>query len=164
LHIDEFDVDAQDPSSLLGKILRIDPEMAAASPYTVPATNPFVGSAGADETWSSGLRNPWRFSFDRATSALTVADVGQGSWEEIDFEPASAGRGRGDNFGWNCREGGHVFSTSCGSTVRRRLGDGEKVKARVKGETTDASGNTGEDALAIRLSASWPEPRWSRTS
>jgi hypothetical protein len=106
---------AQDLSSLLGKVLRIDPAQSGADPYTVPAGNPFLGAPGEDEIWSTGLRNPWRFSFDRASRALTVADVGQGSWEEVDFEPTSVGGGRGDNFGWSCREGGHVFAASCGS-------------------------------------------------
>jgi glucose/arabinose dehydrogenase len=103
---------AQNTSSLLGKLLRIDPQAQGEAPYTVPADNPFVGVAGADEIWSYGLRNPWRFSFDRATGALVIADVGQGSWEEIDYEPPSAGGGRGDNFGWDCREGAHDYETT----------------------------------------------------
>jgi len=102
---------AQDLSSLLGKVLRIDPEGAGPGQYTVPADNPFVGAPGEDEIWSFGLRNPWRFSFDRLTGALTLGDVGQGSWEEINFEPPALGGGRGDNFGWNCREGRHDFNT-----------------------------------------------------
>jgi glucose/arabinose dehydrogenase len=70
-----------------------------------------VGTSGADEVWSYGLRNPWRFSFDRLTGALTIGDVGQESWEELNYEPVSAGSGRGDNFGWVCREGMHDFSS-----------------------------------------------------
>jgi hypothetical protein len=89
---------AQLTSSLLGKILRIDPQPGGS--YLVPADNPF-----GNEIWSYGLRNPWRFSFDRATGALTVADVGEGAWEEVDHEPVGSGAGAGDNFGWNCREG-----------------------------------------------------------
>ena len=93
--------------TLLGKILRIIP---VGAPYAVPADNPFVGVPGArGEIWSYGLRNPWRFSFDRQTGDLVVADVGQGTWEEIDFVPAAAGRGRGANFGWSCWEGREVF-------------------------------------------------------
>jgi Glucose / Sorbosone dehydrogenase/RTX calcium-binding nonapeptide repeat (4 copies) len=98
----------QDLNSLLGKILRIDPHPSGGSSYSVPPSNPFVGVAGSrGEIWSYGLRNPWRFSFDRATGAMLVADVGYQTYEEVDFEPASAGLGRGDNFGWDCREGMH---------------------------------------------------------
>ena len=100
---------AQNLGSLLGKIIRIDPEASGPSSYTVPATNPFVGVDGADEIWSYGLRNPWRFSFDRSTGALLVADVGQNTWEEVNYEPIAAGAGRADNFGWRCREGMHPF-------------------------------------------------------
>jgi hypothetical protein len=104
---------AQNVGSLLGKILRIAPAGASPGGYSVPAGNPFAGpTPGRDEIWSLGLRNPWRFSFDRVTGALTIGDVGQGSWEEVDFEPQSAGAGRGDNFGWNCREGMHDFATA----------------------------------------------------
>ena len=94
----------QDPRTLLGKILRIDPRASAGSLYAVPPDNPFVGVAGADEVWSYGLRNPFRFSFDRLTGALLIGDVGQGSREEVDFEP-QPNAGRADNFGWSCREG-----------------------------------------------------------
>jgi len=90
---------AQDLNSLLGKILRIDPDPAGLLPYTVPAGNPF-----GDEIWSYGLRNPFRFSFDRGGSGLWIGDVGQGAREEVDFAPAP-GLGGGSNFGWNCREG-----------------------------------------------------------
>jgi hypothetical protein len=100
------DGNGQNLESLLGKILRINP---AGAPYTIPADNPFVGQAGRDEIWSYGLRNPWRFSFDRQTGDLVIGDVGQGNWEEIDFAPAGAGRGRGANFGWDCWEGRSPF-------------------------------------------------------
>jgi glucose/arabinose dehydrogenase len=100
------DTNAQDLGSLLGKVLRIDPAQDGTSPYTVPADNPFVGVTGArPEIWSYGLRNPFRFSFDRLTGALLIGDVGQGAREEVDYEPAGAGGGRADNFGWSCREG-----------------------------------------------------------
>ena len=92
--------DAERTDSLLGKILRIDPRGATPGAHTVPADNPF-GNA----VWSYGLRNPWRFSFDRATGDLVIADVGQARREEIDFAPASAGGGKGLNFGWRCYEG-----------------------------------------------------------
>ena len=83
---------AQDLGSLLGKLLRIDPRRSGERPYRVPASNPFVGRAGARaEIYSYGLRNPWRFSFDRSTGDLTIGDVGQNAVEEIDF--ASEGRG-----------------------------------------------------------------------
>jgi glucose/arabinose dehydrogenase len=101
---------AQDPDSLLGKILRIAPTPDGG--YTNPPDNPFVGAAGADEVWSYGLRNPWRFSFDRQTGDLFVGDVGQASWEEIDFDPVSLGSGRADNFGWDCYEGRNDFETT----------------------------------------------------
>lgn len=101
---------AQKKGTLLGKILRIDPEGTDSEPYSDPAGNPFVGKAGRDEIWSYGLRNPWRFSFDRLSGALVIGDVGQGSWEEVDYEPPSAGRGKGDNFGWDCREGRHNYT------------------------------------------------------
>ncbi|HEX8084592.1 MAG TPA: PQQ-dependent sugar dehydrogenase [Solirubrobacteraceae bacterium] len=95
---------AQDLGSMLGKLLRIDPRRSGRRPYRVPRSNPFVRRAGArPEIYSYGLRNPWRFSFDRETRDLTIGDVGQDAVEEIDFVPA--GRGRGANFGWRPFEG-----------------------------------------------------------
>jgi glucose/arabinose dehydrogenase len=95
---------AQNLGSLLGKILRIDPRAGGGRPYQVPAENPFVGRAGArGEIYAYGLRNPWRFSFDRRTDDLTIGDVGQDAWEEIDF--VRRGAGRGANFGWRPFEG-----------------------------------------------------------
>lgn len=94
----------QSLSELLGSILRVDVQPGA--PYTIPADNPFVGQAGAlPEIWSYGLRNPWRFSFDRATGDLYIADVGQNQLEEVDVAPANSGSGRGANFGWSLMEG-----------------------------------------------------------
>jgi glucose/arabinose dehydrogenase len=79
--------------------------------YTVPADNPFVGQAGVQpEVWSYGLRNPWRFSFDRANGDLYIADVGQNAYEEVDVAPASAGSGKGINYGWNIMEGNHCLN------------------------------------------------------
>ena len=100
---------AQSLATPLGKLLRIDVD--ATDPglaYAVPPSNPFVGVAGVrEEIWAYGLRNPWRFSFDRATGDLWVADVGQASWEEVNVQPAaSAG---GENYGWDCREGMHPY-------------------------------------------------------
>ena len=98
-------------TSLLGKILRIDPTPSGDRPYTVPADNPFVDVAGArPEIWSVGVRNPWRMSFDPATGDMWFGDVGQGSWEEIDVAWAADGAGRGMNFGWSAWEGTHRFN------------------------------------------------------
>lgn len=95
---------AQDLGSLLGKILRIDPRATGGRPYRVPASNPFVNRSGArPEIYAYGLRNPWRFSFDRGTGDLSIADVGQDAVEEVDF--VRRGRGRGANFGWRPWEG-----------------------------------------------------------
>ena len=97
---------------LLGKMLRIDPLAAGAEPYTVPADNPFVGVDGAQpEIWAVGLRNPWRFNFDRQTGDLWIADVGQGEWEEVDLARAVDGGGRGLNFGWSAWEGTHRYNS-----------------------------------------------------
>lgn len=94
--------------TLLGKILRIDPRPSGDRPYSVPVDNPFVDDPAArPEIWMYGLRNPWRFSFDRVTHDLWIGDVGQNAWEEIDFLPA--GRS-GVDFGWNAREGTHEYS------------------------------------------------------
>ncbi|HEX8284572.1 MAG TPA: PQQ-dependent sugar dehydrogenase [Pyrinomonadaceae bacterium] len=100
---------AQNPAELLGKILRLDTETGRPFTYTSPSTNPFVSAAGfRPEIWALGVRNPWRFSFDRLTADLYMADVGQGSWEEINFQPAaSAGA---ENYGWSIMEGTHCFN------------------------------------------------------
>jgi len=125
---------AQNLGSLLGKILRIDvgASLAAAVPtpgpyqlylplvaaqagpgYTIPADNPSVDTPGArPEIWAYGLRNPWRFSFDRTTGELWIGDVGQGAWEEIDHQPASSPGG--ENYGWDCREGTHPYNDTNG--------------------------------------------------
>lgn len=100
-------------NDLLGSILRLD--VSAATGYTVPASNPFTGETGVrGEIWSYGLRNPWRFSFDRATGDLYVADVGQNRWEEVNVVTAADGAGRGTNFGWNVMEGTHCFEPESG--------------------------------------------------
>lgn len=91
-------------STLLGKILRIDPRGAGGRAYSIPASNPFVHRAGVrHEIYAYGLRNPWRFSFDRRTGDMTIGDVGQGAQEEVDF--ARRGTGRGANYGWRVFEG-----------------------------------------------------------
>jgi glucose/arabinose dehydrogenase len=126
----------QNPGSLLGKILRIDveppPPGGASGPlkiflplafksapnlgYRIPPDNPFVNNPGfRPEIWALGLRNPWRFSFDRLTGDLYIGDVGQEAWEEVNFQPASGGGGR--NYGWNTMEGSHCYnSPSCDQT------------------------------------------------
>jgi glucose/arabinose dehydrogenase len=105
----------QKPDTLLGKLLRIDVE-SGARPYMVPSSNPFVGREGVlPEIWASGLRNPWRFSFDRHTGNLFVADVGQNKYEEVNFRSSSS-KG-GENYGWNVMEGMHCFrSKTCDSS------------------------------------------------
>jgi len=101
--------------SLLGKLLRLD--LNGATPYAVPPDNPFAATAGPStrgEIWSWGLRNPWRFSFDRATGDLYLGDVGQSAHEEIDVSTAADGAGRGLNFGWNRMEGTHCYPPAAG--------------------------------------------------
>jgi glucose/arabinose dehydrogenase len=101
----------QNPQALLGKMLRLNVD--AGEPYGIPPDNPFVASgAGRPEVWAIGLRNPWRFSFDRATNDLWIADVGQNLWEEIDLQPAGS-RG-GENYGWSIMEGAHCFRPTNG--------------------------------------------------
>jgi glucose/arabinose dehydrogenase len=98
---------SQNRMSLLGKMLRIDVDNG--DPYAIPEDNPFAfDDFTADEIWSLGLRNPWRFSFDRMTGDLWIGDVGQDAFEEIDFRPANSTGG--ENYGWKCYEGNQVFS------------------------------------------------------
>jgi uncharacterized repeat protein (TIGR01451 family) len=103
----------QNKTTLLGAMLRLDVDHGL--PYTIPPDNPYVGLPGRDEIWAIGLRNPWRFSFDRLTGDLYIGDVGQNAWEEIDFQ--AAGTPGGVNYGWRCLEGTHTYnySGSCGS-------------------------------------------------
>lgn len=130
---------AQNLGVLLGKILRIDVETGSPAPFTpthwvylplinkgnggnapatykIPGTNPFVGKASyRGEIWALGLRNPWRFSFDRMTNDLYIGDVGQNQYEEVDFQPANSPGG--ENYGWNIMEGFHCYaSSSCDQT------------------------------------------------
>ena len=101
----------QSLNTLLGKLLRIDPRPGRGRPYTVPRSNPFASRSGArPEIWSYGLRNPWRFSFDRASGDLVIGDVGQEQIEEVDFAPRTQGGGRGVNWGWRVFEGNDAFS------------------------------------------------------
>src|SRR5581483_6930387 len=95
---------AQNPDSLLGKLLRLDVD--AGDPYAIPPDNPFARGGGAPEVWALGLRNPWRFAFDRASGLLYIADVGQDAWEEVDVAPAARS---GANYGWRLMEGAHCY-------------------------------------------------------
>ena len=98
---------AQTLSNLLGKILRIDVD--GVSPYSIPPDNPFLGDPGvSEEIWAFGLRNPWRFSFDRLTGDLFVADVGEKNLEEVSYQPVDS-RG-GENYGWRLMEGSECFN------------------------------------------------------
>jgi glucose/arabinose dehydrogenase len=102
---------AQNLTLLLGKLLRID--VNTGDPYSIPASNPYVGRTDArGEIWASGLRNPWRFAFDRTTDNLYIADVGQGEWEEVNVVPAAT---KPVNYGWRIMEGTHCYnpSTNC---------------------------------------------------
>ena len=109
------DNNGQNKGILLGKILRIDVE-SGQSPYAVPPDNPFLSDNSArGEIWAMGLRNPWRFSFDRATGDLYIGDVGENLYEEIDFQPS--GSTGGENYGWNVMEGTHCYNgVSCDRT------------------------------------------------
>ena len=113
---DDEEHNAQDLGSELGKILRIDPDTDGVIVFSTPPGNPFLATPGAAPTiWSYGLRNPFRFSFDRVTGALVIGDVGQGKREEVDYAPDL---GAGANYGWNCREGfvaGPASDEGCGS-------------------------------------------------
>jgi hypothetical protein len=108
---------AQDKGELLGKLLRIDPHRHGSRPYKSPRGNPYVGRAGQNEIYARGLRNPYRFSFDRGR--IVLGDVGQDRWEEVDYETRRSLRGA--NFGWDRFEGDHRFDYP---------GDNEASRAR----------------------------------
>ena len=115
---------AQNVNTLLGKMLRIDINGRSGSrPYRIPSTNPYVGRTGLDQIWQIGLRNPWRFSFDKATGNLWIGDVGQNAYEEVDRAvKTSSGAGRGYNWGWHVMEGFHCYTPSSGCrTSGKRL-------------------------------------------
>ncbi|HUP59926.1 MAG TPA: PQQ-dependent sugar dehydrogenase [Thermoanaerobaculia bacterium] len=126
---------AQNRNDLLGKMLRIDVD--SGTPYGIPPSNPFVNASNArDEIWSYGLRNPWRFSFDRTTGDLWIADVGQGDWEEVNFQPATSIGG--ENYGWRRMEGSHCFNPSS------NCNDGSLVLPAIEyGHTNGACSVTG---------------------
>lgn len=135
-------------STLLGKILRIDPTPTQSQPYTIPTDNPYVGTPDArGEIWSIGLRNPWRFSFDTAGN-LWIADVGQNKWEEINMSRRTAQKlaGRGVDFGWSAFEGTH------------RYNDDEPAKAAVAPvfEYSHSDGNCSVSGSAVATSDNLP--------
>jgi len=99
---------AQNKDDLLGKLLRIDPRPTGGNPYTIPADNPLVGKPGRDEIYSYGLRNPFRFSFDRRSHRLAIGDVGQNQFEELDYLPVADANGA--NFGWDAFEGDSKYT------------------------------------------------------
>src|SRR5262245_22283922 len=114
---DDPEETGQDLNRLLGKMMRLD---VSAPPYAIPPSNPFVGVTGLDEIWAYGLRNPWRWSFDRGTGDLYIADVGQGAREEVDVQPAASTGG--ENYGWDIWEGTLCHeptppATSCPATT-----------------------------------------------
>ncbi len=103
----------QNDATLLGKLLRLDVDVDTPPYYVAPPTNPFVGPGDPRaEIWAKGLRNPWRFGFDRATGDLYVGDVGQDTWEEVDVQPAASTGG--ENYGWNVFEGRHCYLPATG--------------------------------------------------
>jgi len=103
----------QNRASMLGKILRIDVDnKCSGQNYAIPSDNPFVSdSSTLSEIWAYGLRNPWRISFDMLRGHLYIADVGQYSWEEVNFQYSSSAGGQ--NYGWNKMEGFHCFEEGC---------------------------------------------------
>jgi glucose/arabinose dehydrogenase len=114
---DGFD-NARHLNVLLGKLLRINPHRSGGQPYSVPRSNPYVGRSGRDEIFSYGFRNPWRFSFDSTNGNLAIGDVGQGSWEEVDY--ATRTRAKGSYFGWPSWEGNERFSSRNDPNPNRR--------------------------------------------
>ncbi len=112
---------AQNPLSPMGKMLRIDVDNGL--PYTIPSDNPFVGDLDIlDEIWALGLRNPWKWSFDKETGDMWIGDVGQGNWEEVNLQRvASTG---GENYGWRCREGAHdAVTIGCSGSFDEPVGE-----------------------------------------
>ena len=141
-------------AEVLGKMLRIDPTTPSGDlGYTIPADNPFVGTEGArGEIWSIGLRNPWRYSFDPETGDLWIADVGQGSIEEINVAPATEGvdAGRGSNFGWSAFEGSQPFNDD----VTAENHSGPIFEYSHSGGRCSISGGC---APAVRAPVNWPD-------
>jgi glucose/arabinose dehydrogenase len=133
---------AQRTDTLLGKMLRIGVNRTSRlGNYAVPAGNPYVGKTGLDQIWSRGLRNPWRFSFDRANGQLWIADVGEGRWEEVNRSSrvGTTPAGRGANYGWRVLEGRACFNPSSGCST-----SGKQMPQAVYGHAV-----TGEDNCSV---------------
>jgi glucose/arabinose dehydrogenase len=137
---------AQNRHVLLGKLLRIDPHAHGKQPYSVPKSNPYVGKPGRDEIYALGLRNPFRFSFD--TGRILIGDVGQDSWEEVDFEGRKALRG--SNFGWDHFEGRHRLHFPGDNDAPR-----PKHRYRPRSSSTRTTSRTAGAALARSPAAWW---------
>ncbi|TMK76149.1 MAG: PQQ-dependent sugar dehydrogenase [Actinobacteria bacterium] len=117
----------QDMGTLLGKMLRIDPHASGGKAYTIPPDNPFVGKSGIKpEIWASGLRNPWRFSFDLLTGDLWIGDVGQNTWEEVDFQPGGSKGGQTTPWGRSTS----TTTRPAGAWSRAGTSTGEATSAR----------------------------------
>lgn len=129
---------AQNPESLLGKILRIDPAQPnITGPYAIPPTNPYANGGGAPQVWMLGVRDPLRFSFDRSNGDLWIGDPGENKFEEIDWLPASSGAGRGANLGWPWKEG---TSSLVDKDIPNGLVDPVLVYNNVQGSTCSVVG------------------------
>ncbi|HLA17373.1 MAG TPA: PQQ-dependent sugar dehydrogenase [Candidatus Limnocylindrales bacterium] len=116
------DNNAQNLNSLLGKMLRIDVNGRSGSlAYRIPPLNPYVGKPGRDEIYSRGLRNPWRWSFDRSTRSLFIGDVGQNRYEEIDRATTASWWGKGANYGWRVMEGNACYKPSSGCSTSGKV-------------------------------------------
>jgi glucose/arabinose dehydrogenase len=133
---------AQNPQELLGKLLRIDVDRG--EPYANPPDNPFAGGGGRREIFALGLRNPWRFSFDRETGQLYAADVGQNAWEEVDIVR------RGGNYGWRIMEGAHCFRPSRCDTAGLELPIAEYANANGRCSITGGYVYRGHRIEALR--------------
>jgi glucose/arabinose dehydrogenase len=190
---------AQDPTQLLGKMLRIDVDNIPTAQeleedrartargtigrcglvgnYGIPTNNPFAGDPGVcDETWAFGVRNPWRFSFDRLTGDMIIGDVGQNQVEEVSFQPASSTGG--ENYGWDCREGNIAHAGTCISgplvepilTYTHSLGCSITGGFRYRGSMHEFRGNyTYADFCTGRIwhatfSTGWTTTQWQDTN
>lgn len=150
---------AQNPASLLGKMLRISPNPGGG--YSSPSDNPFVDEPGyRDEIWALGLRNPFRWSFDRLNGDLFIADVGQGAWEEINYQPADGG---GENYGWNRMEGDHCYPPSATTCDQTGLTDPVHVYGHSLGRSVTGGvvyrGSRWSGLAGIYLFADWGSGR-----
>jgi len=138
-----------DTTTVLGKILRLDVDNEAG--MFAAAGNPFIGMAGDDRIWAYGIRNPWRFSFDALTGDLYIADVGQGRWEEIDFQPASSSGG--ENYGWRAYEGFERYEGSPPGDLDHVAVHTEPVFAYPRGGGAAINGNSVTGGYVYRGSA-----------